>query len=437
MKVLYLDCASGISGDMTVAALADLGVPRDAIERILRLLPLDGYTVSWNRALKCGISAERFHVALAADEHELPHGAHGHEHAHDKVHAHDHVHDHDQNNDHNHDHAHDHSHEHRSMADIAALLDGAPLPAAVRKIALDVFQVIAEAEGKIHGKPPRDVHFHEVGAVDSIVDIVAAAFCVDWLKPDKVVFSRLREGQGFVMCQHGRMPVPAPATLDILRSCGAPVDFTDTRGEMITPTGAGLVAALGHEFGALYPSGRVLAVGYGAGHKDFEHPNVLRAVLVDTETEGFTDMVCVLEATVDDCTGEALSYALDVLRDNDVKECYFTHITMKKGRPGVLLTVLCPPDREQEVAELIFRHTTTIGLRRHISERHVMERQVQIVLTPYGEIPVKVSRINGVKRVKPEFEAVRALAGKAGVTLEAVGSAAIEAYSQAETVLEG
>jgi uncharacterized protein (TIGR00299 family) protein len=407
VKTLYFDCVSGISGDMTVAALTDLGVPPEVVRRALAALPMDGYELAWGKTLKNGIQAATFSVTdtRAAQRTEttgLPPSPDGAWAAHRQTHC--------------------------SMNDIEAILHISSLAPPVRQTALAVFRIIAEAEAKIHGVPVGEVHFHEVGAIDSIVDVVAAAQCVDYLAPDRIVFSKLREGRGMIRAQHGLIPVPAPATLAILQDCGAPVEFTDVQGEMITPTGAGLAAALGQTFGNPCPAGRVHAVGYGAGQRDFAHPNILRAVLVDTEEDATRDTVCVLEATLDDCTGETLGHALDVLRDNDIPECYFTSVTMKKGRPGVLLTVLCPPDMESRAAELIFRHTTTIGLRRSLVGRYVMARELVTVRTPYGEVPMKVSRIGDIAQVKPEFEAVRDCARKVGVPLDTVRRAALAVF---------
>ncbi|MDR0381738.1 MAG: nickel pincer cofactor biosynthesis protein LarC [Oscillospiraceae bacterium] len=399
MRILYLDCFSGISGDMTVAALADLGVPPGVVDEGLRALSLDGYRTEWTSVRKNGIEARRFSVPLEEED-----GAHG-------------------------------GHAHRTMGDIRALLASSALPRAVRERALSVFDVIARAEGAVHGQPPEEVRFHEVGAVDSIVDIVAAALCLAHLAPDEIHVSPLREGRGFVSCRHGRIPVPAPATLAILRMCGAPVAFTDVEGEMITPTGAGLVAALAARVGVPCPAGVVRAVGYGAGQKDFEHPNLLRAVLVETaEAEAAAagrDTVCELVAVVDDAAGESLAYAAERLWGAGVKECYFTPVTMKKGRPGVQITVLCAPEDEAAAAELLFRHTATIGLRRRLAERHVMDRAERVVDTPYGPIACKVSRRGGVVKVKPEYESLRAAALAADAPLRDVCRAALTAWESA------
>ncbi|MDR1156864.1 MAG: nickel pincer cofactor biosynthesis protein LarC [Oscillospiraceae bacterium] len=415
MKILYLDCFSGISGDMTVAALTDLGAPPDVVDEGLRTLGLDGYQTQWTSVQKNGIGARQFTVLLEGDERDgraaRPRDGHPDAHTHGG-----------------------HGHGHRTMGDIRALLTASALPRAVQARALSVFEVIAQAEGAIHGKPPEEVHFHEVGAVDSIVDIVAVALCLAHLAPDEIHVSRLREGHGFVLCRHGRIPVPAPATLAILQACGAPVVFTDVEGEMITPTGAGLVAALAARTGVPCPAGIVRAVGYGAGHKDFDHPNLLRAVLVETTEEEAAapgrDTVCELTAAVDDATGESLAYAAERLWAIGVKECYFTPITMKKGRPGVQITVLCAPKDEAAAAELLFRHTATIGLRRRLTERHVMDRTAQTVDTPYGPVVCKVSRRGGAVKLKPEYESLRSAALAADAPLHDVRRAALTAWER-------
>ena len=395
MRTLYFDCFSGISGDMAVASMIDLGVPDDVIRQGLAGLPLDGFRVHWPKTCKNGIRAVSFRVSESMEE-EHP--------------------------------------RHRTLPDIENLLIPSGLPADVLAMTLRVFRLLAETEGGIHGLPADQVRFHEVGAVDSLVDIVAAACCLSWLSPDRVVFSTLREGCGTVLCAHGVLPVPSPATLAILASCGAEVEFTRTQGEMITPTGAAIVAAFGDEYGSPCPPGRVMAVGYGAGDRDFGHPNVLRATMVEAPYvgAGTLDTVCVLESTMDDCTGETLGHAIDVLRESGFPECHLTPVHMKKGRPGINITVLCPPERETEAAEILFSHTATIGLRRALVTRHVMQRNTVYSRTPYGDIPIKVSRWGGVTKAKPEFDAVCSRAKAAGVTPEVVRSAAMTNFLEME-----
>jgi len=469
VKTLYFDCFSGISGDMAVAALLDLGVPGEVVRQALIGLPLDGAEVSWGKAAKNGIQATRFTVSEPMSGHGHEHGhTHTHEHGHESGHEHAHGHTHTHAHEHGHEHGHTHepmsghgtaghaSPPHRTLTDIEAILGAAGLPPDAAATARRIFRLIAEAEGTIHGRPASEVHFHEVGAVDSLVDIVAASACIAWLAPDRVVFSPLREGRGTIDCAHGVLPVPAPATLAILAARGIPVAFTDTIGEMVTPTGAGLAAALGDAFGLPCPSGRVLAVGYGAGQRDFAHPNLLRATLVETETETETegacsgdaqvnqvdradradratrDTVCVLEATMDDCDGESLHDAMEILREKGFPECYLTPAVMKKGRPGVVFTLLCPPGREDEAVALIFRHTTTIGLRRSLTERRIMPRETVTARTPYGEVPVKVSRWgDDLIRAKPEGDIVRGMARQARVPADVIRGAALSAWAVA------
>ena len=280
MKVLYFDCSSGISGDMTVSSLIDLGVPEKVIRDGLALIELDGeFSVDIYKAAKNGIMASRFDVILSGDTSDAPHahthdhdvghgGEHQHIHEHGYKHGHEHIHE--------HDHDHSHSHNHRTMKIIREMILSSQLDMAVKDTAVAIFEKLAQAEGKVHGKPAEEVGFHEVGAVDSIVDIVAASIALNYLRPDKIVFSVIREGTGHVMCQHGLIPVPVPATLELLNMSGAQIEFTSVRGEMVTPTGAAIAAALGDELGKPCPAGKIVALGYGSGKKDFDHPNVLR-----------------------------------------------------------------------------------------------------------------------------------------------------------------
>lgn len=393
MKTLYFDCPSGISGDMTAACLLDLGVPRDTLLSGINSLGLSGFEISIGRTQKSGIGATGFDVLLE--------DRHGHE----------------ENGDHGHEHG--HAHEHRNLSDIQKIIVSSGLNENTKSIALSIFEKLAQAEGKIHGMPPDQVHFHEVGALDSIVDIVSAAICIDWIGPDSIEFSVLREGSGFVNCQHGLIPVPAPATLELLRACGAQVDFTDIPGEMITPTGAAIAAAAGRVYGAPCPMGRVAAVGYGAGKKDFEHPNLLRAMLVESDGP-VRDEVCVLETVVDDCSGEELGFAMELLFAAGVKDAHFTPVYMKKNRPAVELTVICAPGVEETAAEIIFRHTSAIGMRKTMTERIVMDRRVETRNTRFGPVEVKTCRYGGIEKSRPEYESVAAAAKKHGVSIREV-----------------
>lgn len=420
MKTLYFECQSGISGDMTVAALLDLGVPEGLLRAELRKLGLDGYDLKLSRAQKSGIGAQLFDVVLHAHTHE---NEHSHDHPHEHSHAHGHTHDHEDENGHRHDPVHEeHDHEHRSMADIAQMIEASALSDSVKTLSLGIFGVLAEAEGKVHGKPASEVHFHEVGAIDSIVDIVSAAVCMDYIAPDRVQFSRLREGMGYVRCQHGLIPVPVPATLELLSKYKIPFEQTEVRGEMITPTGAAIAAFTGGSFGQTPPIGTVTAVGYGAGHKDFDHPNLLRVLLIESSDSADEpgDDICLIQTVIDDSTGEELSFAMQALFKNGAKDVYFTPCFMKKNRPAYELSVMCDPEREEEMSRLVFTHTTAIGLRASLVHRRTMARSTVEKQTEFGPIKFKKCTYNAVTRLYPEYESLAQAAQEHGVPLREI-----------------
>lgn len=399
MKTLYFECTSGISGDMTVASLIDLGVDPDYVVEQLRTIHMGGYKINLYPETKQGIEALRFDVTLVE-----PGPEHTHEHGHDCACG---CEEH-------------HQHAHTGLAEIRNLIEHSGLNSRVRSLAMDIFTRIAEAEGKIHGIDPEQVHFHEVGAVDSIIDVVGAAVCIDSLAPDRIAFSRIREGCGTVQCAHGQIPVPAPATLELLHQGGAVVAFTDIEGEMVTPTGAGIAAATGDVYGVPCPSGRVTAIGYGCGKKDFDHPNILRTFLVETGEEGPRDTVCVLECAVDDMTGEALGEAMEQLFSAGCVDVYFTPVQMKKNRPGHLITAVCPPSLEKQVTDGLFRHTTTLGVRTRLAPRHVMGRETVAVDTRYGKIDVKCCAWEDIRKYHPEFDQIRQAAAEHETTVAEV-----------------
>ncbi len=384
MTTLYFDCSSGISGDMTVGTLISLGVPREYIADNLKLLNLDGYELNVFTAERYSISAIKFDVLLQENDASRDHGGH------------------------------DHSHRH--MSDIRCLIEKSDLNANVKTVSLGIFEVLVQAEAKIHGVEPDEVGLHEVGAVDSIIDIVSVAICIDYLKPDRIVFSPLSEGRGRIRTAHGMLPIPVPATLEIISKCRAVISFTDVNGEMITPTGAAIAAYLGDTIGAVCPAGVVQSTGYGAGTRDFGFPNVLRSMLIHT-TEQSGDKVLELRSSIDDSTGEQLAYAMVKLFELGVLDAYYTPIHMKKGRPAVELTVLCCPDDEDKVTNAIFRHTSTIGIRKTITDRIVMERSVKTIDTRYGKIELKVCTFGDIERSYMEFESAKKAAELAGVSI--------------------
>ncbi|RGX56723.1 nickel pincer cofactor biosynthesis protein LarC [Anaerotruncus sp. AF02-27] len=417
MKTLYLECYSGISGDMTVAALLDLGADEQKLRAALASLGVGGYHLHTGRVTKRGISAFDFDVHLEAQEH--PH-EHHHMDGHDHTHAHEHPHDH--SHDHTHDHSCGHAHEHRNFADIVAIINRGALTPRAKELAKQIFALVAKAESKVHGLPVEEVHFHEVGAVDSIVDIVAAAFCLDNLGIEKVYCSPLYEGTGTVKCQHGIMPVPAPATAEIIASSSLSMTITDNFGEMVTPTGAAIAAAV--SAGAPPKSFSILKTGYGAGKKEFERANVLRAHLIEERREGSYDGVVKLECNIDNMTGEQLGYAMEQLFDAEALDAWFTPIQMKKNRPAVLLSVLCRPDRLEKLTACILAHTGTIGVRYTPMRRIEMQREADEVQTAYGAVKVKRSRWGAVEKTAVEYESAREKAREWDVPISEIYRAA-------------
>jgi uncharacterized protein (TIGR00299 family) protein len=389
MRTLFLDCFSGISGDMAVGALCDLGISRELLETELAKLGLgDEFHLHVSRRSRRGIEGVKFDVRL-----------HAHNHAH---------------HDHSHGDAHGHSHG-RTFTEIRALIDGSTLSDFVKARAIAVFHRIAVAEGKIHGMPPEEVHFHEVGAVDSIVDIVAFCVALEALGTPRVLASPLVEGSGFIDCAHGRFPLPAPATLEIL--AGIPLRQIDEPMEFITPTGAALLAEFSAGFGPM-PALAVERIGYGIGTRDTPlRPNVLRAVLGEiADAAAETDTVTELETNLDDLTPELASAAVEKLLSAGALDAFVTPVQMKKGRPGFRLTALVEPPRSDEFARLLLRETSAFGVRMHDCRRVKLRREMTSVETPFGPVAIKLGWL-GDERVQaaPEFESCRSVAEAAGV----------------------
>ncbi len=457
-KTLYLECNSGISGDMTVGALLDLGADRKVLEDALASLGVDGYHLHFGTTEKCGIKAYDFDVHLEYEEHEdhhdhehgdhdhnHEHGDHDHEHTHTHVHedgtehSHEHCHEHDHEHiheecaehvhDHDHGHTHDHMHPHthRNLYDIYTIIDRLQSSDKVKQLARRIFEIVAEAESKAHGLPIDQVHFHEVGAIDSIVDIISTAVCLDNLGIEKVIVSPLAEGQGYVRCQHGTLPVPVPATANIAQAYGLKLRFTDAQGEMVTPTGAAIAAAL--STGASMPKNyRIVKIGIGAGNKDFDHANILRAMLIEEEEEEKTDGLELLETNLDDCTGEVLGYTMNLLLKAGANDVWYTPIYMKKNRPAYMLSVLCRESSREAMEDIIFTHTTSIGIRRFPAERTALDRRKIQAETAYGTADVKVCSYKGKNYCYPEYDSVSALCDKQeDVDFNTVYQAAAEA----------
>jgi uncharacterized protein (TIGR00299 family) protein len=445
MKTLYLDLFSGISGDMFLGALLDLGVDARKLERELKKLKLDGYHLRVTRKQKSGIEGVKFDVRLA-DHHDLKSVRYADPHEHCggespcSLHIHEDLHDHDHDHHHSHEHSHAHAHSHhhddsRNFSEIKKLIARSKLSRWVKQKAVAVFQRLADAEGKIHGLPPDEVHFHEVGAVDSIVDIVGACLALELLGKPRVVASPVTEGVGWVDCAHGRFPVPAPATLAILGARGIGVTQCDEPHELVTPTGAALLAEFVESFGPM--TGLVPErIGFGLGSRDNKtRPNVLRAILsTKHETrnpkpetnDGETDTIAVLETNLDDLNAEILGNFVEQAFAAGALDVFHTPIQMKKNRPGVLLTVLCAAADADRFSEMMLCETSAFGVRRTTAERRKLKREFTQVKTKFGSVTVKLGRLNGkVVQAAPEFESCRKAAEKARVPLKRVYEAAM------------
>ena len=390
-EILYLECLSGISGDMTVAALLDLGADEEVLRRALSSLPLSGFSVEIKRVVKSGLDVCDFNVVLdeAHENHDhdmeylYGNGEHVHEgHSHGEHHGH-----------------HHHHHEHRGLKEILHIIDHAEISDRAKETACRIFRILAEAESAAHGVPMEEVHFHEVGAVDSIVDIVAVAVCLDNLNITRAVVPVLCEGSGFVRCQHGMIPVPVPAVANIAGANG--LKLTEIQGELVTPTGAAIVAAVKTD-DKLPEAFTIVKTGMGAGKRSYERPSILRAMLIRGE-ESRKDTICKLETNIDDCTGEMLGYVMDRLFEEGARDVHYIPVFMKKNRPAYQLNVICSEEDADRLERVIFAETTTIGIRRLCMERTVLPREVIQVGTPLGQASVKVCRLEGENRYYPEY----------------------------------
>jgi uncharacterized protein (TIGR00299 family) protein len=449
MKTLYLDIFSGISGDMFIGALLDLGVDPHKLARELEKLKLDGFHLHVSQQERQGIAGIKFDVHLA-DAHDHEQGCdHDHE-KHDHTHSHEHGHGHHHHEEQHHEHGdHDDSHDDsRDFSAIKKLITKSKLSPWVKKKSIAVFQRIAEAEGKIHGKPASEVHFHEVGAVDSIVDIVGGCIGLEMLGKPRVLASPVVEGTGWIRCAHGRFPIPAPATLAILGARRIGVTQCDEPNELITPTGAALLAEFAESF---EPMMGIVAekIGFGLGTRENKtRPNVLRAVLgkqskvagansrhpstinhqPSTQLDWEIDRIAVLETNLDDVSSEILGAFVESALAAGALDVFHTPIQMKKNRPGVLLTVLCAEADADKFSEMLLRETTAFGVRRTMAERRKLKREVVTVKTKFGPVTVKLGKLNGkVIQAAPEFESCRKLAAKQRVPLKQIYEAAIRA----------
>jgi len=389
MPCLYFDCFAGISGDMTLAALVDLGVPRAHLQRELAKLGLSGYGLRFARVSRMGIAGLQATVSCASRQHQ---------------------------------------HQHRALHDIERIIACSTLTDAVKQRSLDIFRLLARAEARIHKRKPAEVHFHEVGAVDSIIDIVGCAIGVDYLGIASCAASSLPLGHGFVRCEHGTLPVPAPATLALLR--GIPVYQSGLEAELVTPTGAALLKNLVSHFGPLPPM-RISKIGYGAGTRQLEGlPNMLRLILGEAESGICSDHVMIIEASVDDMSPEITGYVMEQLFAAGALDVALVPVHMKKNRPGTIIQVICHAEHQQLLVQTLFQESTTAGVRFYRAERAVLARGSQTVRTRFGAVKAKVLMGPQGPRAVPEFEACRRLARKAGRPLRDVYEEVLRAAAQ-------
>jgi uncharacterized protein (TIGR00299 family) protein len=421
LKTLYLDLFSGISGDMFIGALLDVGLDFSHLEAELKKVNLEGYHLHISRAKRAQIEGTKFDVHLG-------HHTHDHDHGHEHHHEHEHEHGHHHHEEHHHEHTHGHEHGH-DYAHIKQLISKSGISPWAKEKALAVFNRVAIAEGKIHGVPADKVHFHEVGAVDSIVDIVGACIGLEFLSKPRVLASQPIDGTGWIDCAHGRFPIPAPATLEILAARKIAITQCAEPNELITPTGAALLAEFVEDFGPM-KNFAPARIGFGLGSRDNPNrPNVLRAILGESGAASShdweTDTIAVLETNLDDINPEILGRFIESAFAAGALDVSYTPLHMKKNRPGFLLTLLCPENQADSFSEMILRETTAFGVRRHLAERRKLRREFQTVKTPFGEVTMKLGKLDGkVLQAAPEFESCRKLAEEKKVPLKRIYEAA-------------
>lgn len=420
-KTLYLECNAGISGDMTVAALLDLGADQEVLQEVLKSVPVQGFSAEIGRVKKAGIDCCDFRVILDREHENHDHDMaylHGHGHTHgaeEHGHSHDHTHGAEE---HEHSHGH-HHHEHRGMAEIREILAACRMTERARKMGEKIFEILAASEAKAHNVPVEQVHFHEVGAVDSIVDIVSVAVCLDNLEIEEVIVTGLCEGRGTVRCQHGILPIPVPAVANILSDYRIRTKLLDTEGEFVTPTGAAIVAAVRTK-DRLPKEFTIQKIGMGAGKRSYERPSILRAMILEeadgAEDGAKRDTIYKLETNIDDSTGEMLGYVMEKLMNAGARDVHYIPVYMKKNRPAWQLNVICDKEKIEALERLIFAETTTIGIRRTEMERSVLERERIAAKTPYGEAAAKVCRFSGGERIYPEYDSVVSICRESGLS---------------------
>ena len=447
MRIAYIECFSGISGDMFLGALVDAGVSADLLRSTVRDLDL-GAELHISRVDRCGITSTKVDVVINGEpdrprEAEQPvHHVHSHEHGHSHHHehrhadgtVHSHAHAHDDEHTHDPDHAHEHQHAHgRHLSEIKQIIAGSSTSPSAKKTATSIFEALGAAEAKIHNVPVEQIHFHEVGAVDAIVDIICASVGAEALGVDHFIVSPLNVGGGTVKCAHGVFPVPAPATVELLK--GAPVYSGEIQKELVTPTGAAIVKTLARSYGPT-PAMTIETSGYGAGSRNFpSHANVLRITVGESAPAQASnsdlpiDEVIVLEANIDDLNPQLFGYVAEQALAEGALDVFATPVQMKKSRPGTLLTLLTKPEDAERIARLVFRETSTIGIRTRREQRFVLPRRHESVQTPWGEVRIKVAQITGaISNYAPEYEDCRRIAEQHHVPLKHVMQEAIRLY---------
>ncbi len=423
-QTLYLECNSGISGDMAVAALLDLGADEDVLRKALDSMPVSGFGIEISRVKKAGLDVCDFNVRLDTEHENHDHDMeylYGHKNGNGHNHGHEHHYSEETHQEHSHGHGHHrHTHEHRGLTEVQEIIRKTEISGRAEATALRIFEILAQAEAKAHGVETEDVHFHEVGAVDSIVDIVAVAVCLDDLDVTEVIVPYLCEGGGTVRCQHGILPVPVPAVANIVQMSGLSLQMTGVQGELVTPTGAAIAAAVGT--GKELPERfTVLKTGMGGGKRTYERPSILRAMLIQAQEECGADEVYKLETNIDDCTGELLGYTMERLFEAGAADVSYTPLFMKKNRPAYLLTVICGRECVDTLENIIFRETTTIGIRKVKMERTILEREQETVALSAGEIKVKKCVLpDGTVRRYPEYETAARLARETGKPMQEI-----------------
>ena len=445
-KKLYLDCGSGISGDMFVAAMIDLGADPNTLQKALDSIPADGFFVEIGRVKKSGIDCCDFRVRLDDDcenhDHDMDYlygslasaagsGCSCHEEPdREEHHCHCHEEGHDGEAHHCCRQGKEHHHTHRGLAEILPMIDACDMTETAKALARKIFRIIGEAEAKAHDLPLNEVHFHEVGALDSIVDVVAAAVTFDNLGIKEVIVPKLTEGTGTVRCRHGVMPVPVPATVNIVSAYKIPMELTGAKGEYVTPTGAAIAAAISTSH-QLPPSFVIKKAGLGAGKRAYtDRSGILRAFLIQGEENEDRDKVVKLETDIDDCSGEVLGYVMKKLFKAGAKDVHYAPIFMKKNRPAWELTVICREDKVEEMEKIIFTETTTIGIREYPLRRSILNREEKEVETVYGKAAVKQVTFRDMTRAYPEYDTVKKLAKRNKVPFMDIFDAVKEAAKE-------